>query len=116
MEASMFELRRYLAGVAVFLSLVVITACANSNHGASVPSTQNGASASSGGSAIGSALTVNVHIPSSSSANAQARTPKYVSPSTLGATITVYGALAIPPSSPTVVANLSAGSSSCTTN
>lgn len=48
--------------------------------------------------------TVSINI--AAGLGAQSVRPKYVSPSTLGVAITIYGALATPPAGPTTVANL----------
>lgn len=58
------------------------------------------------------ATAVTIRVPAASAP--QSVRPKYVSPSTLGVAITIYGALATPPPAPTTVANLSSGSPLCT--
>jgi len=106
----------------VSLALTIFAALAACSHGGgtSLPAVQGGGFgtiAVGNPSRGGAKTTLAIRVPASlKSSNAQKRTPQYVSPSTLGASITVYGALATPPPTPTVVADLSSSSPLCTPN
>ena len=78
------------------------------------PPAQTGASSTNSTSSSLVRSTVTIRVPATSSA--QAIRPKYVSPSTLGVAITVYGVLATAPPGPTAVADLSSTSPLCTNN
>ena len=88
------------------LCVSILAGCAGS--GKSVPAGNSAAPLS----LVRTTVSINI----AAGAGAQGVRPKYVSPSTLGVAITIYGALATPPPGPTTVANLSTGSSLCTSN
>jgi streptogramin lyase len=83
--------------------IVVLSACSGGGGGSSVPSVSR--------SGALQAVTVRIDVPASTSSSA--RRAAYVSPATLGATITAYGTLQTPPSTPTGVYDLSSGSGQC---
>jgi|GEM_PF-1210438 len=106
--------------LALVATLIAALAACSHGGGTSLPAVQGGGSgtiAVGNPSRGGAKTTLAIRVPASlKSSNAQKRTPQYVSPSTLGASITVYGALATPPPTPTVVADLSSSSPLCTPN
>ena len=86
------------------LMIVVLAACSGGGGGSSVPS-------GSGRGAL-QAVTVKIDVPASTSSST--RRAAYISPATLGATITAYGVLQTLPSTPSGTYDLSATSGQCT--
>ena len=93
--------------LAVVLAASAVGCAGTSRSGLVPPSARPAASALA-------ATAVTIRVPAAPAA--QSARPKYISPSTLGVAITVYGALGTPPPGPTMLADLSSGSPLCTNN